>query len=166
VEKVTFDKVVGFILAILFALVIGISMQGTVVGDYTQANTVANEQTQQTLRILGLAGGLAALVAWWVQSFAASRGFVVRVLFALFVFVVAFVSFGALLRVIFSQWDHPSLLTWTLSDFYWVPYDNLITFIFFMLRPVAGLIVLMAAVYLALFGPRAARTITARRLAI
>ncbi|MGH9808356.1 MAG: hypothetical protein ACRD9W_14050, partial [Terriglobia bacterium] len=99
-EKLTAAKVVGFVLAACFALVIGISMWALLVGDYM--NAVMNEQAQQSLRIVGFAGALAALTTWWVQGFAAKRGFVVRLLFALFIFVVAFSSFGGLLRVIYS----------------------------------------------------------------
>ena len=91
-EKLTFSNVVGFILAACFALVIGMSMWGLLVGDYM--NRVSNEQTQHTMRIVGFAGALAALVTWWVQGFAAKRGFVVRFLFATFIFVLAFSAFG------------------------------------------------------------------------
>jgi hypothetical protein len=160
-EKITFDSVVGFVLAFAFAIVMGISLQGSVVGDYMQLRVDVPEQTQQTLRAIGVAGGLAALVAWWVQRYAGERSFLIRVLFALFVFSVAFVSLGSILRVIFSQWAHPSILHWSLSDFYWVPYDNLISFVVFMIRPAVGLLALTAAVYLAIFGPRGPRTITA-----
>ena len=59
-----------------------------------------NTQTQHTVRIVGFAGLLAALVTWWCQRFAARRGFLVRTLFALFIFIVAFCSFGGLLRFI------------------------------------------------------------------
>lgn len=160
-EKITFDNVVGFVLAVAFATVMGISLQGSVVGDYMQLRVDVPEQTQQTLRVIGIAGALAALAAWWVQRFAGERGFLIRALFALFVFSVAFVSIGSILRVILSQWAHPSILSWSLSDFYWVPYDNLITFVVFMIRPAVGLLALTAAIYLAFFGPRGPRTITA-----
>jgi ABC-type Fe3+-siderophore transport system permease subunit len=160
-EKITFDNVVGFVLAFAFAIVMGVSLQGAVVGDYMQLRVDVPEQTQQTLRVIGVAGALAALAAWWVQHYAGERGFLVRMLFALFVFSVAFVSLGSVLRVVFSQWAHPSILNWSLSDFYWVPYDNLITFVVFMIRPAVGLLALTAGIYLAIFGPRAPRTITA-----
>ena len=161
-EKITFDNVVGFVLAIAFIIVMGVSLQASVVGDYMQLRVDVPEQTQRTLRVIGLAGALAAAAAWWVQRFAAERGFLVRVLFALFVFSVAFVSLGSILRVISSQLAHPSILSWSLADFYWVPYDNLITFVVFMIRPAVGLLALTAAIYLAIFGPRGPRTIEAR----
>ena len=96
-DKLSFSNVVGFVLALAFALVIGVSMWALLLGDYV--NSFMNEQTRHTLRIVGFAGALAALVTWWVQSFAAKRGFVVRTLFALFIFVVAFCSFGGLLEI-------------------------------------------------------------------
>ena len=132
-EKVTFAKVVGFILAVLFALVIGTSMWALLIGDYM--NAVTNEQAQQSLRIVGFAGALAALATWWVQGFAARRGFVVRFLFALFIFVVAFCSFGGLLRVIYSHVTYPSQQDWSLSGLYWASQSDLISFIIFMLVP-------------------------------
>jgi len=79
-------------LAILFALVIGVSMWALLVGEYM--NSFMNEQTRHTVRIVGFAGVFAALVTWWVQNFAAKRSFLVRFMFAFFVFVVAFCSFG------------------------------------------------------------------------
>ena len=98
-DQVTFGNVVGLVLAILFALVIGVSMWALLVGEYL--NTFMNEQTRHTVRIVGFAGVLAALVTWWVQNFAAKRGFLVRFMFAFFIFVVAFCSFGGLLRFIY-----------------------------------------------------------------
>ena len=49
-DKVTFGNVVGFVLAISFALVIGVSMWALLLGDYV--NTFMNEQTRHTLRIV------------------------------------------------------------------------------------------------------------------
>jgi hypothetical protein len=62
-EKLTFDNIVGFILALAFALVMATCMWAVLVGDYMQPNSVMNETTRHTLQIVGYAGGLAALVA-------------------------------------------------------------------------------------------------------
>ena len=132
-EKVTLDNVVGFVLAILFALVIGISMWALLIGDYM--NTVMNEQTRHTLRIVGFAGALAALVTWWVQSFAAKRGFVVRFMFAFFIFVVAFCSFGGLLRFIYIHATYPSQQDWSLTGMYLASLNDFYTFLLDMLLP-------------------------------
>lgn len=158
-EKVTFDNVVGFVLAIFFALVIGISMWALLIGDYM--NTVMNEQTRHTLRIVGFAGALAALVTWWVQNFAAKRGFVVRFLFALFIFVVAFCSFGGLLRFIYIHATYPNQQDWSLSGMYLASLNDFYTFLLDMLlppRPAYAALAVVAAIYVAWFGPREART--------
>ena len=142
-ESVTFGKAVGFVLALLFALVIGLSMQGLLV----QPDTLTNERTQDTLRIVGLAGGLAALLAWWVQGFAANRGLVVR-----------------LFRVIDSIIRYPNQQDWSLSGIYWSSQGNLISFVIDMLvppRPAYAALILAAAFYLALFGPRKEAVVTA-----
>ncbi len=157
-EKVTFAKVVGFILAGCFAIVMGISMWALLAGDYM--NTVMNEQTQHTVRIVGFAGALAALVTWWVQGFAAKRGFVVRFLFALFIFVVAFTSFGGLLRFIYIHATYPSQQDWSLTGMYLASLNDFYTFLLDMFlppRPAYAALALTAGLYIALFGPREAR---------
>jgi hypothetical protein len=158
-DKVTFGSVVGFVLAILLALVIGISMWALLIGDYM--NTFMNEQTRHTLRIVGFAGALAALVTWWVQSFAAKRGFVVRFLFALFIFVVAFCSFGGLLRFIYIHATYPNQQDWSLTGLYLASLNDFYTFLLDMLlppRPAYAALAVAASFYIALFGPREART--------
>lgn len=158
-DKVTFGNVVGFVLALLFALVIGVSMWALLLGDYV--NTFMNEQTRHTMRIVGFAGALAALVTWWVQSFAAKRGFVVRFLFALFIFVVAFCSFGGLLRFIYIHVTYPHQQDWSLTGIYLASLNDFYTFLLDMLlppRPAYAALAVAAAIYIALFGPREART--------
>ncbi|HYJ57810.1 MAG TPA: hypothetical protein VEW64_00435 [Methyloceanibacter sp.] len=158
-DKVTFGSVVGFVLAILFAVVIGVSMWALLLGDYM--NTFMNEQTRHTLRIVGFAGALAALVTWWVQNFAAKRGFVVRFLFALFIFVVAFCSFGGLLRFIYIHATYPSQQDWTLTGMYLASLNDFYTFLLDMLlppRPAYAALAVAAAIFIAWFGPREAKT--------
>ncbi len=159
-EGLTFSKVVGFILAAAFALVIGVSMWALLIGEYM--NNVMNPQAQTTLRIVGFAGALAALVTWWVQQFAARRGFIVRTLFALFIFVLAFCSFGGLLRIIYSHVTYPSQQDWSLSGLYWASQSVMISFVIFMLvppRPAYAALLVVAAIYIAIFGPREPKTI-------
>jgi hypothetical protein len=159
-DKVTFGNVVGFILAICLAIVIGVSMWALLLGDYV--NSFMNEQTRHTLRIVGFAGALAALVTWWVQSFAAKRGFVVRVLFALFIFVVAFCSFGGLLRFIYIHATYPNQQDWSLTGMYLASLNDFYTFLLDMLlppRPAYAALAVAAAIYIAWFGPREAKTV-------
>ena len=158
--KVTFTKVVGFVLAAAFAIVIGVSMWALIIGDFM--NTVMNTQTQHTVRIVGFAGMLAALVVWWCQRFAAKRGFVVRMLFALFIFVVAFCSFGGLLRFIYIHATYPSQQDWSLSGMYLASLNDFYTFLLDMLippRPAYAALAVAAAVYVAIFGPREPKTV-------
>ena len=158
-DKVSFGNVVGFLLAILFAVVIGVSIWALLLGDYV--NSFMNEQTRHTLRIIGFAGALAALVTWWVQSFAAKRGFVVRTLFALFIFVVAFCSFGGLLRFIYIHATYPNQQDWSLTGMYLASLNDFYTFLLDMLlppRPAYAALAVAAAIYIAWFGPREAKT--------
>jgi hypothetical protein len=158
-DKVSFGNVVGFILAICLAIVIGVSMWALLLGDYV--NSFMNEQTRHTLRIVGFAGALAALVTWWVQSFAAKRGFVVRTLFALFIFVVAFCSFGGLLRFVYIHATYPSQQDWSLTGMYLASLNDFYTFLLDMFlppRPAYAALSVAAAIYIALFGPREAQT--------
>jgi hypothetical protein len=159
-EQLTFTKVVGFVLAAAFAIVIGVSMWALMIGDYM--NTVMTEQTQHTVRIVGFAGMLAALVTWWCQRFTARRGFLVRTLFALFIFLVAFCSFGGLLRFIYIHFTYPSQQDWSLTGMYLASLNDFYTFLLDMMIPpklsYAGLAI-AAAIYVALFGPREPKTV-------
>jgi hypothetical protein len=160
-DKVTFSNVVGFLLAILLALVVGVSMWALLNGEYMNAPPDMKMQAEHSLRIVGFAGALAALVTWWVQAFAEKRGFVVRFLFALFVFVVAFFSFGGLLRLVDSYYSRANLQDWSPSGLYFASINDFYSFVLFMLVPlrVAFLaLTVTAAIYIAWFGPRDTRT--------
>jgi hypothetical protein len=159
-DEVTFSNVVGFVLAILFALVIGVSMWALLVGEYM--NTLMNEQTRHTVRIVGFAGVLTALVTWWMQNFAAKRGFLVRFMFAFFIFVVAFCSLGGLLRFIYIHATYPSQQDWSLTGMYLASLNDFYTFLLDMFlppRPAYAALTVAAAIYVAWFGPREARTV-------
>jgi hypothetical protein len=159
-EKVTFTKVVGFVLAAAFAIVIGVCMWALIIGDYM--NSVMTTQTQHTVRIIGFAGALAAAVTWWCQRFAARRGFLVRTLFALFIFVVAFCSFGGLLRFLYIHATYPSQQDWTLTGLYLASLNDFYTFLLDLLippRPSYAALAVAAAVYVAVFGPREPKTV-------
>jgi len=155
--EISFNDIVGFILAILFALVMGISMQSILVGEYMQSQALLTDATRATLNIAGFAGALAALLAWCLQRFAAPRGIVVRFCFALFVFVLSFCCFGGLLRVIYSHAAYPSQQDWSLSGLYFASINDFYAFVLFILGPslpAYAVLMLLAALYIALFGPR------------
>jgi hypothetical protein len=154
---ITINTVIGFILAILFAVVMGISMQAILVGDYLQSQNIMSEITQVTVRIAGISGALAALLAWWAQRFAAMRGFFVRFVFALFIFMVAFFSFGGLLRVVWTHISYPNQQDWSLTGLYFASINDFYTFVLFLLGqnlPAYLLLAIAAGIYLAVFGPR------------
>ena len=120
---------------------------------------IANAQSypNRTVRIVGFAGVFAALVTWWVQNFAAQRSFIVRFMFAFFVFVVAFCSFGGLLRFIYIHAAYPSQQDWSLTGMYLASLNDFYTFILDMFlppRPAYAALTVAAAVYVAWFGPR------------
>jgi hypothetical protein len=159
-EQLTFTKIVGFVLAAAFAIVIGVSMWALMAGDFM--NTVISQQTQHTVRIVAFAGILASLVTWWCQRFTARRGFLVRTLFALFIFIVAFCSFGGLLRFIYIHATYPSQQDWSLSGMYLASLNDFYTFLLdMMIPPRPGYLALSvaAAIYVSLFGPREPKSV-------
>jgi len=159
-EKLTFSKVVGYVLAAAFAVVIGVCMWALMVGEFM--NTVMNQQTQHTVRIVGFAGMLAALIAWWCQRFTARRGFLVRMAFALFIFLVAFCSFGGLLRFIYIHATYPSQQDWSLGGMYLASLNDFYTFLLDMMippRPGYFALAVAAAIFVALFGSREPKTV-------
>jgi hypothetical protein len=85
-------------------------------------------------------------------------------MFAFFIFVVAFCSFGGFLRVINLMITYPNQLDWSLSGLYWSSLSDFYSFVLFMLvppRPAYAGLMLAAALYLAIFGPRGPKTIRA-----
>jgi len=163
-EELNIDKAAGFILAVLFGFVIGLSLWAVLAGDYVQPGSVMNEQTHRTMRIVGFAGGLAALIAWWIQGFAANRGFLVRMLFALFIFIVAFCSLGGLFSVVYLMVTYPNQIDWSPSGLYLTSQSDLVSFVLFLLVPprlAYAALILGAAIYIAVFGPRGRRTVEA-----
>ena len=155
--SITINTIIGFILALLFAMVMGISMQAILVGDYLQSQNVMSETTQVTVRIAGFSGALAALLAWWAQRFAAMRGFIVRFVFALFIFALAFFSFGGLLRVIWTHVTYPNQQDWSFAGLYFASINDFYSFVLFMIGPSLPAYVMLlicAGLYIGIFGPR------------
>ncbi|MFD0987619.1 hypothetical protein [Methyloligella solikamskensis] len=160
--SITINTIIGFILALLFAMVMGISMQAILVGDYLQSQNVMSETTQMTLRIAGFSGALAALLTWWAQRFAAMRGFIVRFVFALFIFALAFFSFGGLLRVIWTHVTYPNQQDWSFAGLYFASINDFYSFVLFMIGPSLPAYVMLligAGLYIAIFGPRERETV-------
>ena len=83
-------------------------------------------------------------------------------LFALFIFVVAFCSFGGLLRFIYTHAMYPSEQDWTLTGLYFASLNDFYSFLLDMLippRPSYAALAVAVAVYVAIFGPREPKTV-------
>jgi hypothetical protein len=75
--------------------------------------------------------------------------------------VVAFCSFGGLLRFIYIHATYPNQQDWSLTGLYLASLNDFYTFLLDMLlppRPAYAALAVAASFYIALFGPREART--------
>jgi len=96
-EESGFHSAVGFILAILFATVMGLSVFAVLYTDALSGGVI-NDQEKTTLTIAAMAGALAALISWLLQSFAAHRSFAVRLVYGLLIFLLIFCALGGLFK--------------------------------------------------------------------
>lgn len=148
---------VGIALAILFALVMGVSIAAVLLADFMQPGKLMSEPARQTLIVCGVAGALAGAVSWLLQSYAAGRGFVVRFLYAFGIFVLLFGAFGGLLEVVRKLASSPGAIDVSPTGLYWSSLGGFYTFLLFLLiplRPALFGLWLAAALILALVGPR------------
>lgn len=154
-----FSRAVGGLLAIAFALVMGISVAAVLIPSSAGVARVMSDQERQLVILTGLAGGIAALLAWMVQKFAASRGFLIRFVYALLIYVLMFVALGGLLRAGYNyatksgqDWSVGGMYGATVNQFYSFALD-------FVMQPVPalGALLLAAGFYIAIFGPRLRR---------
>ncbi|GBE42460.1 hypothetical protein BMS3Bbin10_00521 [bacterium BMS3Bbin10] len=156
-EQSGLSRAVGFFLAVLFAAVMGMSLIAVLVTEYMEPGRVMGEQARLTLRICGIAGALAALLAWWLQRFAARRGFAVRFFYALVIFLLAFGALGGLLGVISNFMFNPGSNDFSLTGLYWASVGGFYTFVLFLLgsfNPGLLVVLLSPGIILALVGPR------------
>ena len=156
-EQSGLNRAVGFFLALLFAAVMGMSLIAVLVAEYMEPGRVMSDQARLTLRICGIAGAAAGLLTWWLQRFAAHRGFAVRFFYALFIFLLAFGALGGLLGVISNFMFNPSTNDFSPTGLYWSSVGGFYTFVLFLLGSFnAGLLVVLlsAGIILALVGPR------------
>ena len=68
-ERGALATFVGFVLGLSFAVTMGLSMTAILVSDYMQPGRIMADQARQTLILCGIAGFLAAVLAWWMQRF-------------------------------------------------------------------------------------------------
>jgi hypothetical protein len=151
------SAVIGFILALLFASVMGISSAAVLITDYMHPGRIMSDQARTTLILCAVAGFLAALFAWWLQSFASERGFVIRFLYALITYTLSFGAIGGLLVVASNFILNPAHQDFGLSGLYGASVGGFYTFMLFIGVPLriglAGLL-LAAGLIIAIVGPR------------
>jgi len=156
-EQSGFGRVVGFTLALLFAAVMGLCLIAVLVTDYSEPGRVMSEQARSTLRTCGIAGAIAGLVAWWLQGFAAHRGFLVRAIYGFVIFLLVFCAVGGLLEVINAYTSSTGQHDFSPSGLYWASVGSFYTFTIFIVGSFnIGLlgVLLAPALVLALVGPR------------
>lgn len=156
-EQSGFSRSVGLVLALLFAAVMGMCLIAVLITDYMEPGRVMSEQARFTLRICGIAGALAALIAWWLQRFAAHRGFVVRLVYGLVIFLLVFTAIGGFLETINAYAFNPGPHDYSPSGLYWASLGAFYTFTFFLLssfNPALLGVLLVPGPILALVGPR------------
>ncbi len=156
-EQSGFGRVVGFVLAGLFAAVMGLCLVAVLVADYMEPGRIVNEQARVTLRICGIAGASAGLIAWWLQGFAAHRAFIVRFFYAMVLFLLVFCAIGGLLEVISNFMLNPGPHDYSPSGLYWSSLGGFYTFALFLsvsFNPGLFVVLLAPGIILALVGPR------------
>lgn len=156
-EQSGFSRGVGFILALLFSAVMGACLIAVLVTDYAEPGRIMSDQARSTLKICGIAGAVAGLVSWWMQGFAAHRGFIVRALYGLVIFLLVFCAVGGLLEVLNAYAFNPGQHDFSPSGFYWASVGSFYTFTIFIVGSFnIGLmgVLLAPALILAIVGPR------------
>lgn len=156
-EQSGFDRAVGLTLALLFAAVMGACLIAVLISDYTEPGRIMSDQTRNTLKICGIAGAGAGLISWWLQGFAAHRGFLMRAIYGLVIFLLVFCALGGLLEVVSAYSSNTGQHDFSPSGFYWASVGSFYTFTIFILGSFnIGLlgVLLSPALILALVGPR------------
>ena len=156
-EQGGFDRAVGLVLAILFSAVMGASFIAVLIAEYMDPFQVMSEQARLTLRICGITGALAGLLAWWLQSFAAHRRFIVRFFYGLVIYLLIFCAIGGLLEAVSNFMFNPGPHDYSLTGLYWASLGSFYAFALFVLGSAkTGLLAVLLApgFILALVGPR------------
>ena len=152
-----FAGLIGLLLALLFAGAMGLSSAAILVTDYMHAGRMMSDQARHTLAICAIAGFLASLTAWWLQGFAADRGFFIRFINAALTYSLAFGAVGGLLVVANNFISYPNSNDFSPGGLYSASVGGFYTFALFVAVPLrialAGLL-LAAGLIIALVGPQ------------
>lgn len=156
-EESGFHAAVGFILALLLAAVMGLCVFAVLYTDFAESGGIVNDREKTTLTIAAIAGALAALVAWLMQSFAAHRSFAIRLIYGLLIFLLIFCSLGGLFEVGYGMATSQGSLDFSPSGLYFSSLSAFYTFTFSLLSsslPAFMGLVFAAGLILAAVGPR------------
>jgi len=156
-DKGALSMIVGLVLALLFAAVMGASSAAVLVADYMHPGRVMSEQARHTLGVCGIAGFSAALTAWGLQGFAAERGLFIRFVNATLTYALSFGAIGGLLVVANNFISYPNGNDFSLGGLYVTSVGGFYTFALFVAVPLRlallGLLV-AAGLVIALVGPQ------------
>lgn len=148
---------VGFLLAVLFAAVMGLCVFAVLYTDFATSGGIVNDRERTTLRIVAIAGASAGLLAWWMQKFAATRSFPTRTIYGLLIYLLIFCALGGLFELGHGIVTSQGSVDFSLSGIYFLSLGAFYTFVISLLGESAiALIGLMlsAGLVLAAVGPR------------
>lgn len=152
-----FALIVGLLLAALFSGVMAVTSAAVLVTEFMEPGRALTDQARQTLVVAAIAGGLAALLAWVLQNFVASRGFFTRFAYAVPTYALAFFALGGMLVVMSNSYGNPNPQGFDLSELYSASVSGFYSFVLFIFAPprLAFLGLLLGAGFiLAVVGPR------------
>lgn len=156
-EESGFYKAVGFVLALLFAMVMGLCVFAVLYADFAGSGGTVNERETTTLMITATTGAVAALSAWWLQKFIAARSFSTRFVYGVFIFLLMFCALGGLIEFTYGVVTGPGSVDLSPSELYFASLGAFYTFVIASLGSsmfaFAGL-GLAAGLILAAVGPR------------
>jgi hypothetical protein len=156
-EESGFYSVVGLVLALLFTAVMGACMLAVLYTDFAQSGGFVNPQEKTRLVIAAISGGGAALISWWMQRFAETRGFTTRFVYGVLIYLVVFCALGGLIELGYGAVTSQGPIDFSLSGIYFLSLGAFYTFAISLMGSsalaIAGLMV-AAGLILALVGPR------------
>lgn len=156
-EESGFYTVVGFILAVLFAAVMGLCVFAVLYPDFAASGGIVNARERTTLQITALAGASAALISWWMQNFAATRSLPIRIVYGILVYFLIFCALGGLFELVHGIATSATPLDLSLSGIYFLSLGAFYTFAISLVGDsifaFIGLLI-AAGVVLGMVGPR------------
>lgn len=156
-EESGLHRLVGVILAVLFAIVMGLCALALLYTDFTVSGGLLNDRERATMRIAALAGASAGLIAWGLQKFAAHRSFGVRMVYGLTVYVLVFCALGGFFELVSGAINGPGSLDWSPSGLYFLSLGAFYSFTISLFGNSAFFLIglmIAAGIILAAVGPR------------